>query len=119
MAVDVEFELPCCVRGYHVYQSVWTAVIGEELFCDREPTNTSDRYAVAIMKGGVIIGHLPRRISKLCTLFLRRGGSLSCIVSGSRRYSVDLTQGVLEIPCNLPFKGKAKEIGKVKRCLKQ
>ena len=90
------------------------AAVGEELACEREPTNTSDRYAVAVVKGGVIIGHLPR---KICSLFLR-GGTISCIMSGGRRYSADLPQGGLEIPCKLLLKGKAKEMDKLKRCLK-
>ena len=101
-----------------MYQAIWVAAVGEELECDREPTNTSDRYAVAVLKGGVVIGHLPRKISKICLLFLRRGGSISCVVSGGRRYSSDLPQGGLEIPCKLLFKAKAKEMAKLKRCLK-
>ena len=28
-----EFERPCCIRGYHVYQELWTAAVGEELVC--------------------------------------------------------------------------------------
>ena len=113
-----ERDIPCCVRGYHVYQAIWTAAIGEELVCVREPTNAVDRYAVAVVRSGTVIGHLPRRISKICSLFLRRGGSIHCRVSGSRRYSADLLQGGLEIPCNLKFKAKVKEIKKLKRHLK-
>ena len=45
-----ERDMPCCVRGYHVYQAIWTAGIGEELLCEREPTNAVDRYAVAVVK---------------------------------------------------------------------
>ncbi len=41
-------EIPCCVRGYHVYKDVWEAAIGEVLVCRREPTNVIDRYAVAV-----------------------------------------------------------------------
>ena len=46
---------------------------------------------------GVVIGHLPRKLSKICSLFIRRGGSICCIVTGGRRYSADLPQGGLEI----------------------
>ena len=56
------FETPCCVRGYHIYKDIWTAAVGEILFCVREPTNASDRYAVAVTRPGglgVVIGHLP------------------------------------------------------------
>ena len=85
-----------------------TAYLGS--ICEREPTN-----AVAVLKDGTTIGHLPKRISRDCSLFLLRGGSILCTVVGTRRYSSDLVQGGLEIPCNLLFKGKPKEIDKLKR----
>ena len=44
------FERELCVRGYHVYQRIWTAAVGEVLHCEREPTNSRDRYAVAVKK---------------------------------------------------------------------
>ena len=39
-----EFERSCCIRGYHIYQEVWTAAVGEELVCEREPHNSQDCY---------------------------------------------------------------------------
>ena len=50
-----------------------------------------------------IVGHVPRKISAICSLFIRRGGVIRCIISGRRRYSSDLPQGGLEIPCILVF----------------
>ena len=99
-----------CIRGYHVYQSVWDPVIGELLQCHRESRNAMDRYAVSVTKNDEIVGHLPKKISTLCSLFLRRGGSISCEVTDSRRYSRDLKQGGLEIPCDLLFKGNEQDI---------
>ena len=110
-----EWEMDSCIRGYHVYQSVWMPVLGEELICHREPFNSVDRYAVCVKKDDSIIGHLPKNISRICSLFLRRGGSISCIVAGSRRYLSDLSQGGLEIPCSLLFRGKQREVQKLKR----
>ena len=45
-------ELRSCVveamiRGYHEYQSIWEAEVGENLTCVREPSNVRDPYAVA------------------------------------------------------------------------
>ena len=40
--------------------------------------------------------------SSICSIFVR-GGSILCIVTGSRRYSSDFPQGGLEIPCTLEF----------------
>ena len=61
MAAELERE--CCIRGYHIYRAIWHAAVGETLLCAREPTNNSDMYAVAVIRAGVTIGHLPRRIS--------------------------------------------------------
>ena len=110
-----EFERACCIRGYHEYKEVWEAAVGEELVCEREPQNAHDRYAVAVTRRGIIVGHLPRKLSRLCSLFLRRGGAILCTVTGGRKYSVDLPQGGLEIPCILLFKHNPKELNKMKK----
>ena len=67
------------------------------------------------MKGRLIVGHVPRKISAVCYLFLRRSGTISCEVTDRRRYSADLPQGGLEIPCKLIFVGVAKDISKVQK----
>ena len=85
-----EFETDSSVRGY---QGNWTSIIGKQLNCEREDENPRDRYAVAIKRSGNILGHVPRNISTLCSLFLRRGGAIYCVVTGRRRYSRDLPQG--------------------------
>lgn len=51
----------------------------------------------------------------LFALFLRRKGNLECEVTGSRKFSSDLPQGGLEIPCKWIFKGIARDISKVKK----
>ena len=97
-------ERRCCVRGYHIYKEVWAAAVGEVLICEREPDNTLDRYTVAVKRKGTIVGHLPRKITRMCSLFLWRSGSITCTVTGHRRYSANLPQGGLEVPCSLLFK---------------
>lgn len=82
--------------------------MGEEFPCKREMSNSFDPFAVAVMRGDTVIGHVPRKISSVCSLFLRREGSITCQVSGSKRYSEDLAQGGLEITCLLRFEGGAK-----------
>jgi len=113
----MKFEMSCYICGYQFYCNIWDAVIGKEVECVREPLNENDRYAVVVIKDDIIIGHLPRNISRVCSLFLRRGGSIICTVTGSRRYSADLPQGGLEIPCLLLFKAQHKEIQKLKTLL--
>ena len=77
--------------------------------------NSSDRYAV--LKDDVVVGHLPRHLSRVLSLFLLRNGTIDCIVTGGRRYSSDLPQGEVKIPCKLIFSGKHEEIKKLKRLL--
>ena len=91
----------------------WTPVVGEQLLCEREEGNPRDRYALAIKKSGNIVGHVPHSISTVCSLFIRRGGAILCVVTGRRRYSKDLLQGGMEIPCKYCFLGNGKEIKKV------
>ena len=79
-----EFVFESMVRGYHVYKDVWDANIGETLPCEVESGNTSDPYAVAVKQGSTIVGHVPRAISAVCNLFLRRGGTITCHVNGTK-----------------------------------
>ena len=39
------------IRGYHIYQEIWTATVGEILECCREAGNLIDPYAVAVVRG--------------------------------------------------------------------
>lgn len=71
-----------------------------------------------MVRAARVVGHVPRRISSICSVFLRRGGSITCTVTGSRHYSGDLPQGGLELPCTLKFEGREKEITKVKKLIK-
>ena len=92
---EVTFNM--CVRGYHIYQDEWTPEMGETLSCYRELANI---HAIKVMKAGAIVGHLPKKISFTCSLFIGKGGVISCNVADpNRKYSRDLAQGGLEIPC--------------------
>ena len=62
------FEKESVICGHHNYQRIWTPELGEYLVCEREPTNVNNRYAVAVVKGSIIVGHLPRAQSKICSL---------------------------------------------------
>ena len=105
------------IRGYHEYKDIWEATKGEELLCRRENDNYHDPFSVSVVKEDRIVGHVPKKISTVCLLFLRRGGSIVCVVTGHRRYSQDLPQGGLEIPCTLSFSGESTYIEKAKHCL--
>ena len=83
-----ELERACCICGHHVYKEIWEAAVGEVLSCERKARIAHDRYAVAVKVTGTtdIVGHLPWKVSRVCSLFLRRGGTLDCTVTGARNF---------------------------------
>jgi len=73
-----------------------------------ERQNREDRYAVAVMDGTSIVGHLQRKISNICCIFLLHSESIICCVTGPKQYSRDLEQGTLDVPCEYRFYSKDK-----------
>ena len=112
------YSVDSCVRGHHVSKHFWTPTIGETLVCKQEPENLTDPYAVAVMANSIVVGHVPRKISAACSLFLRRKEStIQCTITGKRRCSADLPQGGLEVPCKLKFEGHPVFVAKIKKLL--
>ena len=76
-----------------------------------ESSNDNDRHAMAIYcdeDPGVIVGHLPREISKTCHYFTRHEGKISGEVTRRRIHSE--VAGGMEIPCRLMFTGSSRNI---------
>lgn len=88
------------------------AVIGEELVVIAEDDNEHDDYAVAVIKDGCVVGHVPRSISKVSWFFLKRGSHTLCRVTGNRKRGVGL-----EVPCVYTYSGSTKNVEKLKRLL--
>ena len=59
-----------------------------------------------------IVGHVPQKVLAACSLFLRGGGSIDCVVTGERFYSRDLAQGGLCVE----IEGQLKDVLKLKSC---
>ena len=112
-----EYEVSSIVRGFHIYQRSWSPSLEEQLECLREATNDKDRYAVAVLRHRSIVGHISKRISAACLLFIERNGRIHCRITGTRQYSADLPQGGLEIPCVLTFEGDKNEVMKVRKLI--
>ena len=98
----MEFKTVSAIRGHHIYKSIWGPETGEILSTKKERNNPHDRFAVAVMKDKLTVGHIPREISKICWFFLHKGGTIQCTVTGGRRRSL-IEQGGLEVPCELSF----------------
>lgn len=64
-------------------KDIWTPVVGEGLDCIRESANITDRYAVAVVKDdGTTVGHLPKRMSRICSSSEAEAELLICAQSG-------------------------------------
>ena len=100
-----------------MYKDIWSPVLSEALMCELEFGNVHDPYAVAVKTSTGTVGHITRSISALCHFFIRRNGVITCQVTGARRYSSDLAQGGLEVPCTYTFVGISKEMAKVRKLL--
>ena len=70
-------------------------MLGEVLQRKIESGNVQDRYAVSVQRRNTVVGHVPRKISAACLLFLQRARRICCTVIGVRSFSADLPQGGL------------------------
>ena len=70
---DLEtFEFSSYICGYHVYKDVWTPAMEEMLLLRREPTNETDRNAVAVLNEDGVVGHVPFNLAPVFSSFLQR-----------------------------------------------
>uniref|UniRef100_A0A1X7UNS1 HIRAN domain-containing protein n=1 Tax=Amphimedon queenslandica TaxID=400682 RepID=A0A1X7UNS1_AMPQE len=106
------FQKESVITGHHVYKTVWTPVIGEELHTEVEDDNEHDKYAVAVMKSNGIVGHMPRSLSRISWYFLKNGGKIQGKVTGKRRKG-----NGLEVPCIYYYEGSPRTICKLRRLL--
>ena len=91
---------------------LWEPYVGEAFIVLHESGNDYDRHAIAVYRDedpGVIVGHLPRKISKTCDHFSRHETKISGKVTGCRIYSE--VAGGKEIPCRLKFIGSSRTFG--------
>ena len=72
---QANISAPCSGDGVLLscVQRCVEAADGEKLYCKREPGNCPDPFAVAVMWLAVSVSHVPKKISSLCSKFLRRG----------------------------------------------
>ena len=109
------YRLESVVRGHHIYKRIWTPVVGEKLLVTVEEGNPHDFRAVAVRKGGgVIVGHVPRELSRTLWYFLQRGGRGWCEITGRRKKGKGL-----EVPCVYTFSGPHKLVKKLTLLLQE
>ena len=47
--MSVRFQISSMIRGYHEYEHIWDAVVGETLPCNYEVRNVHDPCAVNVV----------------------------------------------------------------------
>ena len=77
---------------------IWEAAIGEVLDYSRERDNANDCYVMAEVKSDTIVGHLPRKLSRILSVFARRGGVH--VYTVVRRNSHELANTMLRRACS-------------------
>ena len=104
------FKIESIVRGHHVFKNIWTPTIGEDLRVTAESDNTFDEFAMAVCKDNIVVGHVPRELSRVCWYILqRRNSQMVCGVTESRRRS-EVSRKCLVVPSAYTFTGKSSHI---------
>ena len=91
------FEFVAAVRGFHVYRDIWLPYINETVKCLHEFGNTYYVFAIKCIKGNMIVGHLPREMSRPIKYLLDRGAIVTATITSEHYRKSLLFQGGLEI----------------------
>lgn len=110
--MEFSLQLDSCIRGHHVYKTIWTPSLGESLSLKSESGNSHDRFAISVLKDEHIVGHVPREVSQFFFYFMQHNGTITVKVTGHRRYGRGL-----EVPCVYTLTVKPKHIRKAKKLL--
>ena len=92
------------IRGFHVYQEIWTPVTGECLECRHEPRNVENKNAIPVIKDGTVVVHVPRCFSLGMKMFLGLPKSnISCKSTGNR-VNREVRETAWKFLVNIPMK---------------
>ena len=93
------FQFTAGVGGFHVSRWIWKPFMGEESNCNHEYCNAFNCFSIETEKDGLIVGHLPREISRVTKFFLDRGAKVTAIFRSDHYRKLPLFQGGLEVRC--------------------
>ena len=114
--MEFHFYAEISLRGYHAYTNI-PLTLGQKLFCDIEPENEHDPFAVMVQtENEELVGHSPIEISKVLYKFLTDGGETVAEVIG-KRYNKGTNMG-MEVPLDIKFKGTRPYLKKLRKHLK-
>ena len=103
------FSIHSEIMGYHEYKLEWNPIIAEEFQTRREPENVNDAFAVCVLKGEHIVGHLKKgdngRFARTVFYFLCADARNRCDVQVT---GIPVNHGDMmgmKVPCKLIFYG--------------
>ena len=100
MAVH-EFECESCIHSYYVLVKI-------SLLYERKTLNSTDRYAVAVLKDDVIIDHLPKGvITNMFFVYSKRWSHYLCCKWSTKIFSGSSTIRIKD-SCKLQFSSSHK-----------
>ena len=107
-------EVESFVRGYHAYRDKWTPVRGETLQLNREPHNSADNFAVAVInKEDAVVGHVPFNLAPIFSYFLQRDFNKASLEITGDRINRGAGYG-LEVPCVYRLYGPKAYVDKIR-----
>ena len=105
------FEFNSYITGHYVYKDIWKPNIGDLLSSWREKDNPHDEYVVCIMKESLIVGHVPRDLSKSVSYLLLCGTKIVITVAG--KYESKRNNS-LEVPAKYEVRGPKYHVERAK-----
>ncbi len=99
---DFSHTINSAVRGFHVYKYIWMPFMNEALQARQQLGYSEDAYAVVknTGTGEIVIGHVPREISRICWYFLQNDGEISCTITTADKRRTALVQGGFAVQCS-------------------
>ena len=98
MTSQVAGGIDSFIRGYHGYKDMWEPALGDVLRLEREKTNVKDKFAVAVMQGSTVVGHMPYNTAPAVSHFLKRSTNKAVVEVTGAAVNRGARYG-MEIPC--------------------
>ena len=64
------FNFNLFICGHHVYQHIWTPIVGEKYRCIWAIENKQDKNTIVVVHKERVVGHIPMAVSKYVNMFL-------------------------------------------------
>ena len=103
-------EFRSFIRRYHAYQTTWDPNLGDVLRLEREPTNCKDKFAVAVVNGSAVVGHLPYNKAPNLSHFVKRCVNKDMVEATGKQINRSADYGL----CNYRLYGSKEYIDQLK-----